>query len=75
MDAQVRTRSCSKLRNIAQQSTPRGAKQIVVPMDRETYDRIWSDAVQVREFLLICIESPNWITRYCCSRSALPVGL
>ncbi len=53
MDARRRTRSCSREAGSrdAQGGVPRGARQICLPMDRETYDRIWSDAKEVRKFL------------------------
>lgn len=51
MDAQQRTRSCSRQRLPHQEGTPRGAKQICIPMTRELYDRIWDDAAKVRELL------------------------
>lgn len=51
MDAQKRTRSCVRERRPQSQATPRGAKQIVIPMEQERYNRIWSDAAEVRRLL------------------------
>lgn len=51
MNAQKRTRSCSRERFRQAEGTPRGAKQICIPMTRELYDRIWDDAAKVRELL------------------------
>jgi len=51
MDAQRRTRSCFRQRPPQAAGTPRGAKQICVSMTRDTYDRIWRDPGQVRQFL------------------------
>lgn len=51
MDAQQRTRSCSREPRLQGPATPRGSKQICVPMTRDIYDRIWNDAGKVRQFL------------------------
>jgi hypothetical protein len=51
MDTARRTRSCCRTRPAADAKPPRGAKQIVVPMDRPTYDRLWHDAAAVRQYL------------------------
>ena len=51
MDAQNQTRSCRRERTEVGQKTPRGSRQICIPMDREKYDAIWRDAMQVREYL------------------------
>jgi hypothetical protein len=51
MDAPRRTRSCCRRRAAANAQPPRGAKQLVLPMDRATYDRIWHDAAAVRQTL------------------------
>lgn len=51
MDAQPRTRSCSRERTPQGESAPRGAKQICIPMTRDLYDRLWNDAGEVRRFL------------------------
>lgn len=48
MDAQRRTRSCCRKRHSPGDQTPGGARQIVIPMTRQTYDSIWDDPVQVR---------------------------
>jgi len=57
MDAQRRTRSCSREGGLQTQGTPRGTRQICIPMTRDVYDRIWSDAGQVRRYLQPLIES------------------
>lgn len=51
MDAQRRTRSCSRGRMPRAEGTARGTRQICIPMTRDVYDRIWDDARQVRRFL------------------------
>ena len=51
MNAPQRTRSCCRRRSAANAKLPRGAKQIVIPMDRATYDRLWHNAVAVRQRL------------------------
>ena len=51
MDAQERTRSCSRQRMPRSEGTPRGSKQICIPMTADVYHRIWNDAGQVRQFL------------------------
>lgn len=51
MDAQERTRSCSRQRMPRSEGTPRGSKQICIPMTADIYHRIWNDAGQVRQFL------------------------
>lgn len=61
MDAQKRTRSCSRKPVIRDaQVTLRGSRQICIPMTRETYDRIWKDAAEVRRLLdELLVESPE----------------
>ena len=51
MDAQQRTRSCTRQPRSRDQGTPRGSKQICIPMTPDVYDRIWNDAGEVRRFL------------------------
>jgi hypothetical protein len=51
MDVSQRTRSCCRTRSAANAQPPRGAQQIVIPMDRPTYDRLWHDAAAVRQRL------------------------
>ena len=51
MDAQHQTRSCIRERGEVSQTAPRGSRQICIPMDKEKYDAIWGDAIQVREYL------------------------
>jgi hypothetical protein len=57
MDAQRRTRSCSRKGNPRGEGTPRGSRQICVPMTPDHYDRIWNDAAEVRQFLQRLIQS------------------
>lgn len=56
MDAQQRTRSCSRQPQTCDQRAPRGTKQICIPMTPDLYNRIWNDAREVRRLLeeLIC---------------------
>ena len=51
MDAQQRTRSCSRERIPQDEGTPRGSKQICIPMTSDIYHRIWDDAGEVRRLL------------------------
>ena len=52
MDAQKRTRPVQRERvNRDENKTPKGARQICLPMTREQYDDIWQDAVKVRNWL------------------------
>src|SRR4051794_29546769 len=48
MDAPQRTRSCRRDQPAATTSQSRGSRQICLPLDRETYDRIWDDPHAVR---------------------------
>lgn len=57
MDAQRRTRSCSRERGTQCQPTPRGCKQIVIPMTREMYDDIWGRPAEVRRVVQQCVEN------------------
>jgi hypothetical protein len=57
MDAQRRTRSCSRERLPPREGTPHGSRQICIPMTRDLYDRIWNDAGEVRRSLQPLIES------------------
>jgi hypothetical protein len=49
MDVQQRTRSCDRQREPEIEKTPKGAKQIVIPMTQQKYDRVWNNPVQVRQ--------------------------
>lgn len=51
MDAPQRTRSCSRQPTPQDEATPRGSRQICIPMTSDIYHRIWDDAGQVRRFL------------------------
>lgn len=51
MDAQRQTRSCDRQRKTRKETTPGGARQICVPMEREQYDAIWHDPAEVRVYL------------------------
>jgi hypothetical protein len=57
MDAQRRTRTCSREWLPPREGTPRGSRQICIPMIRDVYDRIWDDAREVRQYLEPLIES------------------
>lgn len=56
MQAQQRTRSCSRQRPLQRSQTKRGSKQICIPMTRDVYDDVWHDARKVRNFLQPLIE-------------------
>jgi hypothetical protein len=51
MDAPKRTRSCRRDRPTATTAQSRGSRQICLPLDRQTYDRIWDDPHAVRRFV------------------------
>jgi hypothetical protein len=51
MDACQRARNCVRSRDGNESVLPRGAKQICVPMNRESYDRLWPDATAMRRYL------------------------
>ena len=57
MDAQRKTRSCSREAGPQREGTPRGSRQICIPMMRDSYDRIWSRAGEVRCLLDALIKS------------------
>lgn len=57
MDSQQRARSCSRERIPPDGGTPRGSKQICIPMTSDIYHRIWNDAGEVRRFLEPLIET------------------
>lgn len=57
METRERTRSCCRDRISPAQVTPRGSKQVCVPMNRDLYDRIWEDCRQVRRFLEPLVQS------------------
>lgn len=64
MDAQQRTRSCRRERTAPGRGTPRGAKQICIPMTRESYDLMWNDSAKMRVFLQGLIQqSPELFPR------------
>ena len=48
MDAPQRTRSCRREQPTATTTQSRGSRQICLPLDRATYDRIWDDPQLVR---------------------------
>jgi len=48
MDAPKRTRSCRRDQPTATTPQSRGARQICLPLDRPTYDRIWNNPQAVR---------------------------
>ena len=51
MDAPQRTRSCRRDQPAATASQSRGSRQICLPLDRATSDRIWEDPQAVRGFV------------------------
>ena len=51
MDACQQTRKCVRTRVKRETALPRGARQICLPMNRETYDRLWPDAAVMRQYL------------------------
>lgn len=51
MDAQRRTRRLNRDKLDRGDQVPRGAKQIVIPMNRQQYEGIWDSADEVRRFL------------------------
>jgi hypothetical protein len=51
MDARPNTRRLDRERKLAPPQSPRGAKQIVIPMTRPQYDEIWHDPRRVRASL------------------------
>jgi hypothetical protein len=51
MDVPQRTRSCCRMRSTGNAQRPRGTKQIVIPMDRAAYDRLWHDPAALRQRL------------------------
>lgn len=57
MDVQKKTRSCFRESEALEKGTPRGSKQICIPMTRDDYDRIWSEAGEVRRLLDSLIQS------------------
>jgi hypothetical protein len=48
MDARPKARRVNRERNAPALQSPRGAKQIVIPMTRPQYDAIWHDAELTR---------------------------
>ena len=60
MEAQKRTRQVNRDRSERGEQSPRGAKQIVMPMTRQQYDEIWSAAPRVRAFVdQVLLEFPE----------------
>ena len=51
MDARPNTRRVDRERKPAPPQPPRGAKQIVIPMDRTQYDEVWHDPQRTRAFV------------------------
>jgi len=51
MDARPNTRPLDRERKPAPPQPPRGAKQIVLPMNRSQYDQIWHDPTLTRAFV------------------------
>jgi hypothetical protein len=57
MDARPKTRRVNRQRNAPTPQSPRGAKQIVIPMTRPQYDEFWHEARRVRAFLAEWVEA------------------
>jgi hypothetical protein len=51
MDARPNTRHLDRERKTEPPQSPRGARQIVIPMTRSQYDEIWHDPRRVRAFV------------------------
>jgi hypothetical protein len=51
MDARQQTRKCLRTRVGQATNLPRAAKQICLPMDRESYNRLWNDATAMRQVI------------------------
>jgi len=51
MDAPQRTRSCRRDQPATTTSQSRGSRQICLPLDPETYQRVWDDARAVRRLV------------------------
>jgi hypothetical protein len=56
MDKKGQTRLCNRNRSDPASFTPRGSKQICIPMLQEQYNEIWHDAEQVRNVMDKLIE-------------------
>lgn len=60
MDAQKRIRRVNRDRSERGEQSPRGAKQIVIPMTATQYDEIWTDSQRVRATVdRLLAESPE----------------
>ncbi len=57
MDARPKTRRVNRERKSPASQSPRGAKQIVIPMPRARYDEIWEDARRTRLAVAECARS------------------
>ena len=51
MDTRPNTRQVDRERKPSASQSPRGAKQVVIPMTRTQYDEIWHDPERVRAFV------------------------
>lgn len=51
MDASTRTRRCSRTRESGSSQAGRGCKQICLKITREAYERMWSNAAEVRDLI------------------------
>ena len=56
MNREKRPRLCHRYRTVNSPGTPRGSKQICIPMDPSLYQDLWNDAVQLRSYLDTLIE-------------------
>lgn len=60
MENEPKTRSCNRAHNASTTKTPKGAKQICIPMEREQYEQIWNDSSTVRQIIdLLIATSPE----------------
>ena len=51
MEACRRTRRCVRSREGKKKNLPRGAKQICIPMNRESYEQLWHNAIAMRQYI------------------------
>jgi hypothetical protein len=51
MDARPKTRHVNRGKTAPPPQAPRGARQIVIPMDRQQYDELWSERDRLRAYV------------------------
>ena len=60
MDKDKRHRSCNRNHSEKSIETPRGSKQICIPLNKMEYDKIWHDAAKVSQLVpRLIAESPE----------------